>query len=103
MNNRTTNGARYISVEDRLLATKNHPSGFDYLRIILALMIVADHTVIACLGMDMQQRLFSGVTRAPLIVMVPMFFALSGFLVASSLARSRSLITFVGLRILRII
>lgn len=103
INNRIITGTRYVSVEDRLVATKNHPAGFDYLRIVLALMIVADHTVIACLGMDMQRWLFSGITRPPLIVLVPMFFALSGFLVASSLARSRSLITFVGLRVLRII
>ncbi len=93
----------HVSVEDRLVATKNHPSGFDYLRIILALLIVADHTAVVCFGNVGQRWLFEGITRPVLIGLVPMFFALSGFLVASSLMRSRSLTTFVGLRALRII
>jgi peptidoglycan/LPS O-acetylase OafA/YrhL len=91
------------SIEDRLTITKNHPSGFDYLRINLALLILADHTAIVCFGNDMQLTLFQGVTRPFALSLVPIFFALSGFLVASSLVRSRSLITFVGLRVLRIV
>ena len=91
------------SIDDRLAITKNHPSGFDYLRINLALLILADHTAIVCFGNDMQTTLFQGITRPFLLALVPIFFALSGFLVASSLVRSRSLITFVGLRVLRIV
>ena len=95
--------AEFVSVEDRLVLTKNHPSGFDYLRIILALLIVADHTVVVCFGIIGQRWLFEGAARPLLISLIPMFFALSGFLVASSLMRSRSLTTFVGLRVLRIV
>ncbi len=91
------------SIDDRLAITKNHPSGFDYLRINLALLILADHTAVVCFGNDMQTRLFEGVTRPFALSLVPLFFALSGFLVASSLVRSRRLVTFVGLRVLRIV
>jgi peptidoglycan/LPS O-acetylase OafA/YrhL len=92
-----------LSIDDRLTITKNHPSGFDYLRINLALLILADHAAVVCLGNDMQTRLFQGITRPFLLALVPLFFALSGFLVASSLVRSRRLVTFVGLRVLRIV
>jgi hypothetical protein len=67
----TLKGAQYPSLEMRLAATENRPSGFDYLRIILAILIVGDHTIIACLGMEMQRWLFSGGTsslRAALFV-----------------------------------
>lgn len=87
----------------RLTETEGRPSGFDYLRIVLATLIIADHAVIACLGMGVQRTLFSGLARPFFVAFVPMFFSLSGFLVASSLERSWSLITFVGLRILRIV
>ena len=36
-------------------------------------------------------------------MIVPMFFALSGFLVAGSFERSKTLITFLGLRVFRIV
>jgi peptidoglycan/LPS O-acetylase OafA/YrhL len=100
---RTENTGRYPSVAERLAATENRPAGFDYLRIILATLIVADHAAVACLGMEAQRWVFGGIGRPILMALVPMFFSLSGFLVASSLARSRSLITFAGLRALRII
>ena len=64
---------------------------------------MADHSVIVCLGEDVQLELFSGALRPLMACVVPMFFALSGFLVAGSLSRSRSLVTFAGLRALRIV
>jgi peptidoglycan/LPS O-acetylase OafA/YrhL len=91
------------SISRRLASVKNRPAGFDYLRIVLALAIVADHAIIACSGEQAQRDLFNGATRPLLAILVPMFFALSGFLVASSLIRNRNLITFAGLRVLRIV
>jgi peptidoglycan/LPS O-acetylase OafA/YrhL len=94
--------APFVSIGHRL-TLDNRPSGFDYLRITLSLLILADHSVLACLGDAAQRELFGGFGRPLMTCVVPMFFALSGFLVASSLARSRSLVTFVGLRALRIV
>lgn len=85
------------------LAPDNRPSGFDYLRLLLSFAIMVDHSVIACLGDQAQNQLFTNIFRPAVASLVPMFFALSGFLVASSLIRSRTLIVFVLLRILRIV
>lgn len=90
-----------VSVQDRL-APDNRPSGFDYLRIILALLILVYHSISTCLGPPAQLMLFSGFGRPLITCMVPMFFALSGFLVATSLERSRNVFTFVGLRVIRL-
>ena len=94
-------GSRHVSLQDRL-EPDNRPSGFDYLRLTLALLIVFEHSVNICLGSKAQDALFSGIARPLIASLVPMFFALSGFLVASSLERSRSIVTFVALRVLRI-
>jgi peptidoglycan/LPS O-acetylase OafA/YrhL len=85
-----------LDIDDR-------PAGFDYLRVILALLIMLDHSIIVCLGQTAQSAMFTGILRPFIASLVPMFFALSGFLVASSLLRCRTLVTFVGLRILRIV
>ncbi len=84
------------------LSANPRPSGFDYLRMVLALLLIADHSVVACLGEVGQRALFSSPGRPIMVSLVPMFFALSGFLVAASLVRTKSLATFIGLRILRI-
>jgi len=85
-----------LNIDDR-------PAGFDYLRIILALLIMLDHSVLASLGQSAQLALFVGPLRPLITCLVPMFFALSGFLVAGSLLRCRTTVTFVGLRVLRIV
>ena len=83
-------------------------SGFNYLRIILALSIVAWHSRTVTLlpqGTLTQEEVIAQVwaqLRAPLALVLPMFFALSGFLVAGSLNRTR-LDSFVALRIFRIV
>jgi peptidoglycan/LPS O-acetylase OafA/YrhL len=59
--------------------------------------------MIATMGMRMTDTLLATPLRAPIALILPMFFGLSGFLVAGSLLRSKSLIEFVGLRILRIV
>jgi peptidoglycan/LPS O-acetylase OafA/YrhL len=43
-----------------------------------------------------------GIVRAVVFLLLPMFFALSGFLVAGSWERSKTLFAFLGLRVLRI-
>lgn len=75
-------------------------NGFGALRLLLALGIVAFHSYTlstgGIAGMAWQVQL-----AARLIL--PAFFALSGFLVAGSLARCHSPVTFIGLRLLRLL
>lgn len=83
-------------------------SGFDYLRIGLALAIVAWHSVAVTrvppvfgIGNGPEVAAAWAHARPVLAIILPMFFTLSGFLVAQSLERTR-LEGFVTLRILRI-
>lgn len=74
-------------------------NGFDVLRVALAVAVVCFHAFVLNEGSleGMPAPLQFG---AKLIM--PMFFALSGYLVAGSQARVRSLMEFVALRVLRL-
>ncbi|ELX08031.1 acyltransferase 3 [Janthinobacterium sp. HH01] len=82
-------------------ALSNHrPTGFDYLRVLLAVCIVAWHSVSIVYG---DKYVGDFVPLRPLILfLVPSFFALSGFLVSGSLFRTNHLPTFLTLRVIRI-
>ncbi len=56
--------------------------------------------VVAAVG---QGTHVTGMARPYVIARVPMFFALSGFLVTGSAYRTRSLVRFLGLRVIRIL
>src|SRR5579871_477963 len=77
---------------------RGHTTGFDYLRIGLAFLVVVSHAALLCARkIDMADTPFM-----PLFNMVlPSFFALSGFLVSGSLVRN-SVPKFIALRALRI-
>lgn len=82
-----------------LEAANGRPSGFDYMRLGLAVAVLCWHSyrvVDAAHG-------WGGWWRAPVGLILPMFFALSGFLVAGSLLRVRSIHEFLTLRALRIV
>jgi peptidoglycan/LPS O-acetylase OafA/YrhL len=83
--------------------TKNRPAGFDYLRITLASSVILYHTIPVGSGLAAQDVAFNSPFRPLIFSILPLFFALSGFLVASSLERCASVITFLGLRALRIV
>ncbi len=87
----------------RMALARGHTQGFDYLRILLAISIVLWHTVVTCYGFAAQETGWSGWRRPFVALILPMFFALSGFLVAGSLERCRTLTTFLSLRVLRLI
>jgi len=87
------------SLAERLAATQFRPAGFDYMRAILALGIIWSHSLL--LTGDRYTGI-GGYSYIIFLMIVPMFFSLSGFLVAGSLERSKTLITFFGLRIFRI-
>jgi peptidoglycan/LPS O-acetylase OafA/YrhL len=78
-------------------------AGFDYLRIGLAIAVLVWHSFILSTGSGALYRTaWSGPFRFLLAIILPMFFALSGFLVAGSLERTR-VHQFVVLRALRLI
>lgn len=91
-----------ITLEARMAQTDWRPSGFDYIRIVLALAVIFAHTNLICFGMGADLTPFHRVIEFCARMIVPMFFALSGFLVAGSLERSKTLVSFLGLRIFRI-
>jgi peptidoglycan/LPS O-acetylase OafA/YrhL len=91
-----------MTIADRLLQADGRPAGFDYLRISLALAVVGIHVPQVVSGMAIAYPFWMPWLRPIHAIVIPLFFALSGFLVAGSLLRSKTLITFFGLRILRI-
>lgn len=96
----TIGGARTLARQ--LAITKNRPSGFDYMRIVLALSVICWHSLLISYGTDATAGVWGRVLQPLSLLIVPMFFALSGFLVAGSLERSKSLVGFLGLRVFRI-
>ena len=76
-------------------------NGFDYLRILLSVFIIAWHSVSVSYGGEYESAYFMSL-RPMVIFLVPSFFALSGYLVAGSLFRTDHLPTFLTLRVLRI-
>ncbi len=91
-----------VTLQEALEQAEWRPSGFDYMRIFLAVGVVASHTVAVAKGSDASVALYYSAFRPLLKLLVPAFFALSGFLVAGSMQRSKTLLTFLGLRVLRI-
>jgi peptidoglycan/LPS O-acetylase OafA/YrhL len=91
------------TIAERLEGTRGRTTGFDYIRLILATSIILWHGISTSYG----QAVELGYWRSPLGVayhfVLPMFFALSGFLVCGSLDRCPTLISFFALRVLRIV
>jgi peptidoglycan/LPS O-acetylase OafA/YrhL len=92
---------RMKTIDERWNEVKGHSSGFDYLRLGLALSVLVWHSYSASYGFGGTQHAFQ---RMGFIVamILPAFFALSGLLVASSMLRIQNLKIFLGLRVLRI-
>jgi peptidoglycan/LPS O-acetylase OafA/YrhL len=89
------------SIDDALRETRGMTTGFDYLRIGLALYVFLWH----CLAIpdpETGRFIYAGWFGPAQRSILPMFFALSGFLVAGSFTRN-SLAKFVALRALRIV
>jgi peptidoglycan/LPS O-acetylase OafA/YrhL len=92
-----------LSIGERLLQADDRPSGFDYLRLILATAVFMFHVPVINLGDAVGHKLWLSWLRPVFAIVLPMFFALSGFLVAGSLVRCKTLISFLGLRVFRIV
>lgn len=78
------------------------PSGFDYMRLFLSVSVLLSHTGSTAYGNHATDQLYASAASGPLRMILPMFFALSGFLVAGSMGRCQTIVKFMGLRILRI-
>ncbi len=89
------------TLKDKLVEANDRPSGFDYLRLTLAVSIVAWHGVLVCYGHPTERLAWQGPIGPFVRFLVPSFFALSGFLVMGSLYRN-DLVSFLALRALRI-
>lgn len=75
-------------------------NGFGGLRLLLAAGIFVLHSYTVAHG---TADGIAGPVKAAAGLILPAFFALSGYLVASSLARSRSVFEFLSLRLLRVV
>jgi len=95
--------ARLPTLQDKMQSAGGMTTGFDYLRIGLSVAVLAWHSVGVSTGSsDLDARLWSGPFRFFPAAIIPIFFALSGFLVTGSLGRTR-LHQFVTLRFIRLI
>ena len=91
-----------VNTLDRVMAERGNASGFDYLRVLLAIGVLCIHSFSTSYGQPGEAFLFSLPWRPFSAAVLPMFFALSGFLVAGSYFRTKSIGQFVMLRVLRI-
>jgi peptidoglycan/LPS O-acetylase OafA/YrhL len=87
----------------QLARSNNRPAGFDYMRLVLAAGVIAMHTINTSYGQAAAIAFWDSPARLAVGPILPMFFALSGFLVAGSLVRCRTLVSFLGLRAIRIV
>jgi peptidoglycan/LPS O-acetylase OafA/YrhL len=85
------------------LAEKKVTTGFDYLRIVLAALVVAWHSMQLSYGDAYYRAFWQSPWRPAAFFVIPCFFTLSGYLVAGSLDRVKSIFEFVMLRVLRIV
>jgi peptidoglycan/LPS O-acetylase OafA/YrhL len=82
---------------------EGRPSGFDYLRLILACSVIVFHGVSVTMGSAALVNLYATGFRPAILFIMPSFFALSGFLVAGSLLRCKTLGSFLYLRVIRLV
>lgn len=92
-----------MSIADRIARQGGVTSGFDYARLALALGVMCFHSVDTSWGPPHSEQLFTTGWRGLVLCILPMFFALSGFLVAGSLQRVGSLTVFATYRLIRIV
>jgi len=91
------------TILDEMRSAGPATTGFDYLRIGLATAVLTWHSIIVSTGSaPLDRALWSGSFRFLPAAILPMFFALSGFLVSASLERTW-LHQFLALRVLRIV
>ncbi|PWJ12929.1 acyltransferase family protein [Jannaschia seohaensis] len=91
------------SLADQFERHDGKTSGFDYLRIVLAVAVLVWHSYGLTYGREAIDAAMAGLAVSiPVALILPMFFALSGFLVTSSLYRANSIKVYLVFRGLRL-
>ncbi len=89
--------------QDKMQSAGGVTTGFDYLRIGLSVAVLGWHAfALTAHSPELDAELWSGPFRFLPAAIIPLFFALSGFLVTGSLGRTR-LYQFVTLRCIRLV
>lgn len=91
------------TVQDKMCDNSKFSSGFDYMRLALALLVIVSHALILPYSREVGDAFVKSVYYRPFVIILPMFFFLSGFLVTGSYRRTENLVEFYGLRIIRIV
>ena len=78
-------------------------AGFDYLRIFLSVAVLCIHSFAVSYGKEGENFLFAPPLRGIITMVLPAFFALSGFLVCGSLVRTPNIVKFLTLRVIRLV
>lgn len=87
------------TIDDKMVEYRNRSTGFDYMRLVLSLAVVLWHSLYVARGPAAN----GSWARFVFVLVLPMFFGLSGFLVSGSLSRVRTLREFLILRAIRIV
>ncbi len=94
---------KFVTVQDRMQSAGSVMTGFDYLRIGLSIAVLVWHSIgLSTSSLQHDIAMWSGPFRFLPAAIIPVFFALSGFLVAGSLGRTR-LHQFITLRVVRLL
>ena len=91
------------TVGDIIDGKKGIGPGFDTLRLVLSLSILLWHSVAVSYGRQTEIAVWRSPWATPVTALLPVFFALSGFLVMGSALRAKALKPFLMLRALRIV
>ncbi len=97
-------GKRYVSIGAVLDRTNGIGQGFDTLRIVLSIAILCWHSIVTSYGREAELPFWTNPLTGGIVTsLLPIFFALSGFLVMGSAVRTMSLKVFLAARGLRIL
>ena len=91
------------TIGHRLQVTRGRTTGFDYLRVGLSAAVIIFHSAMTSYGPDINRVIETGWSRPFVAVILPAFFALSGFLVTASLIRCKTIFEFLTLRVVRLV
>lgn len=90
------------SIKRRQEVCGGRTTGFDFLRLGLALAVFVWHLQSTSVGRELAMETWNSWLKVVPTAILPMFFALSGFLVSGSLERCRTTGYFLFLRMIRI-